>query len=355
MATNKGLAASNSICFRGLNPSFHHCYITESRRPDDLSHLIVAIDFIIVILGLIGNICLFFLMRRKRFSSEYFSVYFSYLAVSDSLNLICSLAADILELNKEGLSTIATDNHCVIMFTVISIPVLASSWLIVHLTYDCFLSSCSLYNKFTSSRRRVCLVASFTVFLSIVVTVLFATSYREATSFRDGTQLLCQMKMFPEPLKGELLWLTISNIAPMFLILVLALIIICGIRKSGRFRNPERSRWNHTDVLICYIALMCLVEWLPGNIISAIKTSLDMKGIASSSMDFIMANVWQASLMFFLFSYCQNFYILVLVSPLYRLEFLKMVGCKKDGEDSNDEFDLEPDNAKAPMLKESED
>ena len=60
---------------------------------------------------------------------------------------------------------------------------------------------------------------------------------------------------------------------------------------------------------------------------------------------FVTDKTWHAS---------QNFYILMIISPMYRQEFKKMIRLKKDVENKDDQFELDSDDDSTPMLNEAE-
>ena len=174
----------------GLNPSFHHCYNSEINSFEGALKSILVVEFLIVIMGVVGNTCLFFLMRRKRFNPQAFAIYFMFSAVSDSMNLAINLASDIAGTMKQDdfSAQAARDGNCGWLLMATSVPSMASPWLIVLLTFDRFIATCfpQKYSKMVN-RSRGLLFATGLVVLAIIVNIPFAVSYKphiEADIFR---------------------------------------------------------------------------------------------------------------------------------------------------------------------------
>ena len=355
MANNSSI--SNNTRCGGLNPSFHHCYKSEINSFESALTSILIVEFCIVIFGVVGNTFLFFLMRRPRFVPQAFAVYFMFSAVSDSLNLIINLASDVAgSTNTSDFSTMAAkQGTCGLFFMLTSVTGIASPWLIVLLTLDRFISTC-FPQKYSAivNRRRGIIMASGLLLLAVVVNIPFATSYKTYTDFDEdtnSTSYSCELTMFSEPLMGELLSIIIGNIIPLGLILVLSLMMCCALRRSGKFRSPKCCQWNRSSVLIFYVAVMIFLTWLPGNIVEFVETSYAIRGIDSPLVDMVVDKSWHACLMLYLFSFSQNFYILMLISPMYRSEATKMLGLKRDAADAEADFELDSDDDSKPMLK----
>ena len=356
---NNSTSGNDTRC-GGLNPSFHHCNQPEINSFEEALESILVAEFCIVIIGVIGNTCLFFLMRRDRFAPQAFAVYFRFSAISDSLNLIINLAFDVAgtAMKDDFSSRAAKENNCGLLLMATSIPGLASPWLIVLLTMDRFISTCFPHkHSKVVSRRLGIVLASGVVLLAVVVNIPFATSYKTLASFDDDlneTSYNCELTLFSEPLLGELVSMIVSNIIPLCLILVLSIAMFFGLRKSGRFRSPRCCQWNRTSILVFYVAVMIFITWFPGSVVEFVETSYAIRGVDSPVVKMIVDKTWHACLMLYLFSFSQNFYILMLISPMYRLEFKKMIRLTKEVENADAEFELDSDDDSKPMLKEPE-
>ena len=308
--------------------------------------------------GVLGNTCLFFLMRRDRFSPQAFAVYFMFSAVSDSINLVINLASDAVgSIGDEDFSAQAARNgNCGWLFMVDSVPGLTSSWLIVLLTLDRLLATWfpHRHSKMVNRRRGI-MFASGLVLIAVGIISPFAASdktHRDVDEF-NKTSYSCQLTLFSDPAFGELIATLISNIIPLGLILVLSAAIFCGLRKTKRFRSPKCCQWNRTSVLVFCIAIMVFLAWFPGSVVSFVETAYAVQGMDSPIASFVTDKTWHACLMLYLFSFSQNFYILMIISPMYRQEFMKMVRLKKDVDNKEDEFEIDSDGDNTPMLKEA--
>lgn len=359
MLANNSTPASNDTRCGGLNPSFHHCYSSEIHSFEEALKSILVVEFLIVFFGVLGNTCLFFLMRRDRFSPQAFAVYFMFSAVSDSINLVINLASDAAgSIRDEDFSAQAARNdNCGWLSMVDSVPGLTSPWLIVLLTLDRFLATWfpHRHSKMVN-RRRGFFFASGLVLIAVGINIPFATSYKTHTDVDDlnQTRYSCELTLFSDHEFAELVSIIISNIIPLGLILVLSAAIFCGLSKTKRFRSPRCCQWNRTSVLVFYIAIMIFLAWFPGNVVTFVETSYAAQGVDSPLASFVTDKTWHACLMLYLFSFSQNFYILMIISPMYRQEFKKMIRLKKDIDNKEDEFELDSDDDSTPMLNEAE-
>ena len=354
--SNKTATNDTTDC-GGLNPSFHHCFSSEIHSFQEALTSILVVEFLIVIVGVVGNLCLFLLMKRKRFASQAFGVYFMFSAVSDSMNLIINLASDIA-------GTIAQDDfsaqaaragNCGWMLMLTSVPGKMSPWLIVLLTFDRFVASYfpHKYSKFVTRRRGF--VCAFGLFLlTILVNIPFAISYKTHVEIDDDTNetsMNCEMMLFDNHRMGELIELIIGNIIPLCLIVVLSVAIFTALKKRNRFKGPISCQWNRSSILIFYVAVMIFLAWFPGSVVSFIETANEVRGIDSPIATFVTDKAWHACLLLYLFSFAQNFYILMLISPMYRAEFKKLLCCQKE-DDRVEQYEMDSDNDETPMLKE---
>ena len=355
---NKTTTNATTEC-GGLNPSFHLCYSSEIHSFKEVLTSILIVEFLIVTLGVVGNVCLFLLMKRKRFAPQAFAVYFMFSAVSDSMNLIINLTFDIA-------ATIAQDDfsaqaarggNCGLMLMATSVPSMTSPWLIVLLTFDRFLAACfpQKYSKIVNRRRGI-IFALGLVILTIGINVPFAVSYKTHIEIDDNsneTSMSCEMMMFNNPRVFELISLIISNIVPLCLIIVLSVAIFAALKKRNRFKGPKCCQWNRSTILIFYVAVMIFLAWFPGNVVTFIETANEVRGIDSPITTFITDKAWHACLLLYLFSFSQNFYILMVISPMYRSEFKKLLRCQK-ADDIEEQYEMDSDNDTTPMLKELE-
>ena len=357
-SANKTTANATNEC-GGLNPSFHHCYSSEIHSFKEALTSIMIVEFMIVTLGVVGNLCLFLLMKRKRFAPQAFAVYFMFSAVSDSLNLIINLASDIAgTIARDDFSAqAARDGNCGLMLMATSVPSMASPWLIVLLTFDRFLAACfaQKYSKIVNRRRGI-IFAFGLVILTIGINVPFAVSYKTHIEIDDNsneTSMSCEMSMFNNPRLGELISIIISNIVPLCLIIVFSIAIFTTLKKRNKFKGPKCCQWNRSSILILYVAVMIFLAWFPGSVVSFIETANEVRGIDSPITTFFTDKAWHACLLLYLFSFSQNFYILMLISPMYRSEFKKLL--RRQKEDSGEEqYEMDSDDDTTPMLKELE-
>ena len=239
-----------------------------------------------------------------------------------------------------------------------STPGLISPWLIVLLTVDRFVSTWfpHSHSKIVNRRRGIAL-ASVIVLTAFVVNIGFATSYKPHTDFNSDlnkTSYSCELTLFNEPLVGELVSMIISNIIPLCLILILSISICYGLRRSNKFRSGRCCQWNRTNVLVFYVAVVIFLAWCPGNVVEIVETSYAIRNVDSPLLKLIVDKTWHACLLLYLFSFAQNFYILMLMSPIYRLEFRKMMRYTKDDDSLAEDIEFDMDDDTKPMLGEKE-
>ena len=343
----------------GLNPSFHRCYSSEIHSLQEALRSILVLESAIVAFGVVGNACLFLLMKRKRFEPQAFAVYFMFSAVSDSTNLIINLALDMAEtiVQTDFSAKAAREGNCGWLLMVTAVPSMTSPWLIVLLTFDRFLAAGfpQKYSKIVNRRRGIIFTIGL-VILIIVVNIPFAVSYKthiDIGDYSNETSMNCEFMMFGNPRMGELIALIISNIVPLCFIIVLSVAIFTTLKKYNRFKGPRCCQWNRSSILIFYVAVMIFLAWFPGSVVSFIETANEVRGVDSPITTFVTDKAWHACLLLYLFSFSQNFYILMLISPMYRSEFKKLLR-RQTEDDGEEQYEMDSDNDTTPMLKEVE-
>ena len=304
-------------------------------------HAITAIEMIVLVIGAVGNTMLFILMRGQRMKKFSFSVYFSFAAIFDTSTILWNGIEDAYELTHSSLLEEDVSRSytfgCAILEQFDGWFPTTSAWLVVAVCVDRYISVCHQSVAQTFCRQKVALLVcfvliSFTFLYEMPWTLIFpGKPDTDDTPFRCGQEP-------SDNLKGlEFSEDYVQVLIPVTIVTVLNIRILVTLTKKKAFRDETsltehgriRSRINMYNVTIFYLLVITVLAWLPWMIVNMIITIyFDFEGHDENTEIYVrLSYAWHASLVLWLFTFAQNFYVLMVMSPVYRHEFKRQYAC----------------------------
>ena len=282
----------------------------------------MACILFIALVGVAGNVMSFKLMMDKKLNSFAYSIYFKWMAVSDSVLLVMVSTEDSLEeLSFLNIHVIL----CKVWMFVKNASFILSPWLVVALTLDRFV--CVV---FPLSRHVYC-TKSKAIKLCLSLTLVAAAVNIHILIFIDiliSIERECRLPDILELDRYEaFLNLVLKSTLPCVLVLVLNIVTIIRIRRSLSFRQQftgdniskaEKEREDKTTLPLLLVSGFAFVTLLPRSVTEVAETILQLlapNGIAIT----LAGNIWPIFNVIYIMNFAQNFYILIASWPEYRM------------------------------------
>ena len=304
---------------------------------------ITVIECLLMIAGVFGNTMLFVLMRSKKMKQHSFSVYFSFAAIFDTLTIFWNSLQDMYDINHltslEENASLSYTFGCGILEEMDGWFPLTSAWLMVFLCVDRFVSICHPNLSQIICRRPVafpiCCILVFCTFIFELPWPLIVPD--KADNDPSAGPVLCGDEA-SDNLNGfavvEMIFLLFIPVAVVSILNILILLKLCK-KKAFRLENSltelgkQRNRMNALNITIFYLLVITVVTWLPYAIVNLTETVYfdiedhDAKSRVQVNIDY----AWHVTLVMWLFTFVQDFYVLMLMSPVYRKEMRRQCAC----------------------------
>ena len=315
---------------------------------------LAVVECLLVAIGFCGNIMLFILMQSKRMKKYSFSVYFSFAAVFDTLSIFWNGLQDTYEVaNSIGLEQNVPTPYsfgCGVMELFDGWFVLTSAWLMVFLSFDRFMSICHprIAEK-VCSRKVAFVICTSIVLITSIIGLPWALIKGPSQTDNDPNKTV-QCGDEPEADFLEVLDLFLLFLIPVVCATSFNILILVKLKERMAFRREEsltergqsQNKLNRLNVTIFYLLVMTVLTWVPLAVVNLTEmVYFQWQGHDDTSV--VRANIdyaWHASLVIWLLTFVQNFYVLMVLSPVYRKELKRQCSClpcisiKYDGETS---------------------
>ena len=318
---------------------------------------IAVVECILMAFGVCGNVMLFILMQSKRMKKYSFSVYFSFAAIFDTLSIFWNCLQDIYDVaNTNSLEEDVAAPYsfgCGILELFDGWFITTSAWLMVVLSFDRFMSICHPRRAERFCRRKVAFIICICVVLIFFVVGLPWPLIKGPSNANDNTDdpIMCGDE--PESISLDFLDVFLVFLIPVACVTVLNIFILIKLREKVAFRDEAsltetgraQNTINRLNVTIFYLLVMTVLTWLPQAIVSLIETVyFQLQGHDDNTS--VRANIdyaWYVTLVLWLMTFVQNFYVLMLLSPAYRRELKLQCSCMpciSTAADSSDQNDI---------------
>ena len=314
---------------------------TDDPGPDDdpkVLESIAIIECLLLGVGVFGNTMLFVLMRSKRMKKHSFSVYFSFSAVFDTLSIFWNCLQDTYELtNTESFEERAASPFsfgCGVLELFDGWFPLSSAWLMVALALDRFVSICFPQYSEKFCRRGTALLISLLV-TGVMFIVSLPWKLMKGPSGNDSDDpVLCSDESNDNDNITDVVLLLLVPVCCVSVINV-AILVKLGQKRAFRYEDSltehgrSQNRINRLNVTIFYLLVITLVTWIPLMIVDLYETIyFDWEGHDDHTMTRVRVDyAWHACLVIWLFTFVQNFYVLMAMSPIYRREVKRQCIC----------------------------
>lgn len=309
---------------------------TENPGPDEdikVLETIAIIECFLLVVGLFGNTMLFILMQSRRMKKHSFSVYFSFAAVFDTLSVFWNCLQDVYEVvnTKSFEERVASPFSfgCGVLETFDGWFVLTSAWIMVALGFDRFISICfPRYAERFCKRSIALIICAFVTVIMFIVSLPWALMKGPSADDNDPDDpILCSDESNDNDDTEDVFLLLLGPVCCVTILNILILIKLCN---KNAFRYEEsltehgrsQNRLNRLNVTIFYLLVMTFLTWLPYMIVDLYETAYfnwqghDENTIVRVHVDY----AWHACLVLWLLTFVQNFYVLMMMSPIYRRE-----------------------------------
>ena len=299
---------------------------------------IAIIECLLLVVGVFGNAMLLMLMQSKRMKKHSFSVYFSFSTVFDTLSIFWNCLQDTYELaNTDSfVKHVAAPFSfgCGVLELIDGWFVLSSAWLKVALAFDRFVSICIPQYSERFCKRGIALVICL-----LVTGVMFVVSMpwklmKGPNLDQSDDAVWCSDELYDN-----------DNLTVVFLLLLVpvccmsvmgvAILVKLGKKRAFRFEDSlteqrrSQNRLNRLNVAIFYLLFITLLTWIPLMIIDLYETIyFNWEGHDENTMVRVHVDyAWHACLVIWLFTFVQNFYVLMVMSPIDRREVKRRCLC----------------------------
>ena len=314
---------------------------TDEPGPDEdpkVLESIAIIECLLLVVGVFGNAMVFTLMQSKRMKRHSFSVYFSFAAVFDTLSIFWNSLEDTYEVaNTESLEQRVASPFsfgCGVLELFDGWFVLTSAWLMVALAFDRFVSICLPQYSERFCKRGIALVICLLVTIVMFVVSLPWTLMKGPSSDHPDDPILCSDETDDN---NDLEDVFLLLLVPVCCVSILNVAILAKLSQKRAFRNENsltehgrsQNRINRLNVTIFYLLVMTLLTWIPLMIVDLYETIYfnwqghDEETTVQVHVDY----AWHACLVIWFFTFVQNFYVLMVMSPIYRREVKRQCLC----------------------------
>ena len=335
------MASVISVTFSGVANGIGDSNTTDQPDPDDdpgVLETVAIIECVLAAVGVFGNSMLFILMRSKRMKRHSFSVYFSFAAVFDSLSISWNCLEDLYEVvNPDSFEEDVASPFsfgCGVLEVFDGWFVTTSAWLMVALSLDRCISICVPRYAEKFCKRIVALVVCIIVAMTMLVASLPWILMKGPSPDEDPNDpVLCSDETGDNDIQEAFLVLLV----PVCCVTIFNVLILVKLNKKKAFRYEDslteqgrsQNRINRLNVTIFYLLVMTIITWLPLTIVDLYETAYfdwqghDDEGAVSVHVDY----AWHACLVIWLLTFVQNFYLLMILSPVYRREMKQQCLC----------------------------
>ncbi|XP_041355276.1 cholecystokinin receptor type A-like [Gigantopelta aegis] len=281
----------------------------------------------IVVVGIIGNILVFIIMRDNKLNFLSYSVYLKFLACTDSFLLIIRLIQETLRVfHLQQLARINTD-MCKFSYILRFPATLLSPWLVVGLSLDRYVCV-----RFPLTRDRLCTRKKAIIICSTMLCLAFAM----IVPFVVDGELKNGQCLPSDGLKSyyTFIRLVFSCSLPSLLILILNILIVIQIQRSHKFQNTFRT--SASDAVtrqqdrsirpLVLVSVLAFVTLLPVSVSEAVHVSLMISKTDSMALTLGM-KLWPVFSTIYMLNFGQNFYILIGSSSNYRRIIKNRLAC----------------------------
>ena len=309
---------------------------SESRIYNEgLSHVQIfryvhwSVVLLIVLLGMVGNVLLFVMMRDKKLTTLSYSVYLKSLAISDTLLLLVKIEQETERVFSLPKLIFISSGWCKSFISFKFLLMNLSPWLVVGLTLDRYVCICFplTRHKLCTRMKAICVCLSMVVASAVVVFPFLL----EMKLVKAGCITSERISYY-----YILMRLIISSTVPCLVILIFNILIVIHIQRSHNFRSmftrsrpdaPSRQIDSSTRPLVL-VSILAFVTLLPASITEASEITLtNLKAGRNSLM--LNNKFWSIFILFYLLNFAQNFYILIASSSNYRGIIRARLGCWK--------------------------
>ncbi|KAK3092437.1 hypothetical protein FSP39_002836 [Pinctada imbricata] len=285
----------------------------------------------VFILGCLGNALTIFVMRSKKFSSNTCSLAILALALSDTTLLFCqpfnkAFFIKLVGIDVRSLSSVG----CKIYYVIRRTPKMCSSWFIVYLCFEKFMSIWfPLKVKSLITKRFV------NAYIIIVVVVLLAfTSGWSYASDVDPVSGKCQPDLYDrkDP-QSVSTWrrmlgsgVTLYAIVPMIILLIFTPMILFKLARQGqKFESSAYlKKSSRITAMLLLIVISYIILILPISLVHILATYLGIKSFGDSKLDFTIFK--EIAQILEQLNYSINFILYFLSSSHFR-EGLREICC----------------------------
>ena len=323
-------------------PTTENNVMTENQK---VMTSIAVIECLLMIADAFGITMLFVLMRSQKMKQYSFSVYFSLAVIFDTLTIFWNSLQDMYEYDVNHLTSLEENAAlsytfgCGILEQMDGWLPLTSARLMVFLCIDRFFSICYLNISQIICRRPI---AFLICCILVCVTFIFELPWPlivpdKADNDPSDGPVLCGDEA-TDNLNGfavvEIVFLYFVPVAVVSVLDVLVLVKLCK-KQAFRLENSltefgkQQNRMNVLNKTIFYLLVITVVTWLPHaivNLTEKIYFDIDdnnMNSEVENNMDY----AWHATLVMWLFTFVQDFYMLMLMSGVYRKEMHRQCAC----------------------------
>lgn len=310
---------------------------------DTRNNLDLTLNFILLIFGLFGNICIVLLMKNKNLSKLTVSAFLISLAISDSFVLIFDSFVVWLDLVIPSF-TLEEATDCKIYFPS-AVCKLVSSWIVINISLDRFISVFypAFAKRFITKKSCMIRVAALIVlsFLVNLYYLILISSPDDSTYDCQGEEPIWHQKVWP------IMFTFLYSIIPSILLIILNVMIIKRATESKRnFKKVSNRPINNEDnkgpkklnLAIIAICSSFILLTLPANILNifTIHVISEGSGFADEKVENQEYQEKRSKILYFLLvrwitdfmeniNHSINFFLYVLSSQMFRHEFVLML------------------------------
>ena len=285
----------------------------------------LACILFIALAGVAGNVMSFILMMDKKLNSFAYSIYFKWMAVSDSVLLVMVSTEDTMHTygRYPGYVMAYDIILCKVWYFIKYVTFILSPWLVVALTLDrfvCVVFPLSRHVLCTKSKAiKLCLSLTLVAAALNIDTLIFTNIDNENIC---GTQDILEIAQY-----WVFLNIVVKSALPCALVLVLNIVTISRIRRSLSFRKlftgdnirkTEKEREDKVTMPLLLVSGFAFVTLLPRTVTEVVEDFLHM--VQHYGIAMILANnIWPICNVIYIMNFAQNFYILIASWPEYRM------------------------------------
>ena len=303
----------------------------DSQTKDLIIKIFICAYPVLFVIGAIGNTFSFIIFSRKAFKKTFFSVYFRFLAFTDTFTLLYTindLTTAFYSQDLQNSSYISCKLFYYLIFSVAPI----SGWLLVIVSLDRMLTIVApkkyTFKKVKLNQIILCVCLFVFNFCFYIPKALFS-DYEAFNSSDNSSDLVYECVDTDE--KRIVGWMDLFNstLLPFFFMIVFTSVTISTIFKSRMriFANTNTARIKQKDIKFAITTVTLSVSFfllnLPLCLYNLFTNEIEFNDADSSLFSTI-------SIFFFYSNFAVVFYVNLITNSIFRKEFLVFVRLRKD-------------------------